>query len=62
MSLGGLYLEGLIHGGAYFRNFTVHQRLTLYRKTPLMEPIIIIIQFSLTEQTISAQMLTNRSA
>ena len=22
-SLGGLYLEGLIHGRAYFRNFTV---------------------------------------
>ena len=22
---GGLYLEGLIHGGAYFRNFTVLQ-------------------------------------
>ena len=22
--LGGLYLEGLIHGGAYFRNFTVY--------------------------------------
>ena len=22
-SLGGLYLAGLIHGGAYFRNFTV---------------------------------------
>ena len=22
-SLGGLCLEGLIHGGAYFRNFTV---------------------------------------
>ena len=22
-SLGDLYLEGLIHGGAYFRNFTV---------------------------------------
>ena len=22
-SLGGLYLEGLTHGGAYFRNFTV---------------------------------------
>ena len=21
-SLGGLYLEGLIHGGTYFRNFT----------------------------------------
>ena len=23
MSLGGLYLEGLIHGRAYFQNFTV---------------------------------------
>ena len=23
--LGGLYLEGLIHGGAYFRNFTVYE-------------------------------------
>ena len=23
MSLGGLYLKGLIRGGAYFRNFTV---------------------------------------
>ena len=22
-SLGGLYLEGFIHGGAYFRNFSV---------------------------------------
>ena len=21
---GGLYLEGLLHGGAYFRNFTVY--------------------------------------
>ena len=25
---GGLYLEGLIHGGAYFRNFTVCYKLT----------------------------------
>ena len=24
-ALGGLYLEGFIHGGAYFRNFTVSQ-------------------------------------
>ena len=24
---GGLYLEGLIHGGAYFRNFTVSNSL-----------------------------------
>ena len=23
---GGLFLEGRIHGGAYFRNFTVSQR------------------------------------
>ena len=22
--LGGLYLEGLVHGGAYFRNFTIN--------------------------------------
>ena len=25
--LGGVYLEGLIHGGAYFWNFTVCQRI-----------------------------------
>ena len=23
---GGLYLEGLIHGGAYFQNFTVFEK------------------------------------
>ena len=28
--LGGLYLEGLIHGGAYFRNFTVLGALQNY--------------------------------
>ena len=27
--LGDLYLEGLIHGGAYFRNFTVVKMLLL---------------------------------
>ena len=27
-SLGGLYLEGLIHVGAYFRNFTVLSHYT----------------------------------
>ena len=27
-SLGGLYLEGLIHGGAYFRNVTVYEKGT----------------------------------
>ena len=26
--LGGLYLEGPIHGGAYFRNFTVYEYKT----------------------------------
>ena len=26
---GGLYLEGLIHGGAYFRSFTVFFRSRL---------------------------------
>ena len=28
---GGLYLEGLIHGGAYFRNFTVFVLHCLYK-------------------------------
>ena len=28
-SLGGLYLEGLIHGGAYFQNFMVYLFLFL---------------------------------
>ena len=27
--LSGLYLEGLIHGGAYFRNFTVSSKVVL---------------------------------
>ena len=25
-SMGGLYLHGLIHGAAYFRNFMVYER------------------------------------
>ena len=29
-SLGGLYLDGLIHGGAYFRNFTVFMNDLVY--------------------------------
>ena len=32
-SFGGLYLEGLIHGGAYFRNFTVFDAFALKRVT-----------------------------
>ena len=32
--LGGLYLEGLIHGGAYFQNFSVTiQRVNIFRET-----------------------------
>ena len=31
--LGGLYLEGLIHGGAYFRNFTLYYIRTLNTKS-----------------------------
>lgn len=27
MSLGGIYLEGLIHGGTYFQNFTGNMTL-----------------------------------
>ena len=30
---GGLYLEGLIHGGPYFRNFTVFDAFALKRVT-----------------------------
>ena len=33
-SLGCLYLEGLIHGEAYFQNFTVTiQRVNIFRET-----------------------------
>ena len=34
MILGGLYLKGLVHGGAYFRNFTVRQncQISFYLK------------------------------
>ena len=30
--LGGLYLEGLIHGGAYFRNFTAYKKYRIQSK------------------------------
>ena len=29
--LGGLYLEGLIHGGAYFQNFTVSGKSNVFK-------------------------------
>ena len=32
-SLGGLYLEGLIHRAAYFRNFTVYRQLAAFYRT-----------------------------
>ena len=37
-SLGDLYLEGLIHGGAYFRNFTVYWDVLM----PHGHPIILL--------------------
>ena len=33
---GGLYLEGLLHGGAYFRNFTV-LNCSVLKKGPFLE-------------------------
>ena len=33
--LGGLYLEGLISGGAYFRNFTVFDQVTVFQISTL---------------------------
>ena len=36
--LGGLYLEGVIHGGAYFRNFMVIEKKTLWPLTPYQDP------------------------
>ena len=45
MSLGGLHLEGLIHGGAYFQNFTVASTCTLYvsalQSIFLYEPLLL---------------------
>ena len=39
--LGGLYLEGLIRGGAYFRNFTVcvhmHESKTKFERNSSQE-------------------------
>ena len=42
MSLGGLYLEGLIHGGAYFRNFTVFDN-------QVKVPFFMLQQFLITD-------------
>ena len=45
-SLGGLHLEGLIHGVAYFRNFTVcHFWMVTLKK--IRAPAAIIISFPL---------------
>ena len=42
--LGDLYLEGLIHGGAYFRNFTVTSFFSLmtffHFTTPVQKPSV----------------------
>ena len=40
IGLGGLYLEGLKHGGAYFRNFTVRS-LSLLSPFTMVNKILI---------------------
>ena len=41
ISLGGLYLEGLRHGGAYFRNFTVAYFTVFERKIYMVTNMLI---------------------
>ena len=42
-SLGGLYLEGLIHGGAYFRNVTVCFPYSVYMRRVVLVPSARIV-------------------
>ena len=39
---GGLYLEGLIHGGAYLRNFTVRHVLKLRRISDFSSQVALV--------------------
>ena len=43
MSLGGLYLEGLIHGGAYFLYFWVFLPKALLQTTEMQGLLGIVI-------------------
>ena len=42
---GELYLEGIIHGGAYFRNFTVSRRKMTCDEIVLEKPMVIKLFF-----------------
>ena len=42
-SLGGLYLEGLINGGAYFQNFMVFYLLPCFNLF-ILHPLITVLQ------------------
>ena len=42
---GGLYLEGLIHGGAYFQNFTVSRPKMTSDEIVLEKPMVIKLFF-----------------
>ena len=44
--LGDLHLEGLIHGGAYFRNFTVLQYETLSLKRANRKKVEFYVLFN----------------
>ena len=42
---GGLYLEGLIHGGAYFRNFTVERKFKVFEVNKYCNILLIFSAF-----------------
>ena len=42
---GGLYLERFIHGGAYFRNFTVSRRKMTCDEIVLEKPMVMMLFF-----------------
>ena len=42
---GGLYLEGLIHGGAYFRNFMVERKLKVFEVNKYCNILLIFSAF-----------------
>ena len=46
ISLGGLYLEGLIHGGAYFRNFTVDYDKEIKQSHNIVPRVLSLAPFS----------------
>lgn len=54
VSLRGLYLEWLIHGGAYFRNFTiVGNTMQFQGRNLLTSPVCSIVLQTLTDDTMN---------